>query len=250
MLLNVENTVKELVLWLREQLKCSGGEKFVIGISGGKDSSVVASLCVKAVGKENVYGVLMPQGDQHDIQYSYDLVNHLGIEHTVINIGEVVSKEIETIEKAMGLELSTQSKVNIPARIRMTTLYAVAQTLGKGRVTCNGNASEAYMGYFTKYGDGGGDLAPIINLTVSEVKEIGKFLGLPEHLVDKVPEDGLSGSTDEESFGFKYFVLDNYIRNGVCEDLEVKEKIDRMNKYNQHKLKLMPQYEPNKKVNI
>lgn len=215
----------------------------VIGISGGKDSSVVAALCVEALGKERVIGVLMPSGKQEDIDCSYKLVNHLGIKHYEIN----VKSTIDALKKSIGeeLELSVQSTTNIPPRIRMTTLYAVAQCVN-GRVANTCNLSEDYVGYATRYGDGAGDFGPISKLTVREVKEIGRLLGLPDELVDKTPIDGLCGKTDEDNLGFTYAVLDRYIRTGEIYDKETKERIDRLNRINSFKVKYMPVFEPNK----
>lgn len=235
--LNVKN---ECVEWIREFFKNNGPDcNAVIGISGGKDSSVAAALCVEALGDERVIGVLMPQGEQHDIDMAYLLVNTLGIRHIVVNIGDTV----KALKDSIPIELSNQSVVNLPPRIRMATLYAVSQS-NNGRVVNTCNLSEDWVGYSTRYGDAAGDFSPMANLTVTEVKEIGRVLGLPDVLVDKTPIDGLCGKTDEENLGFTYAELDIYIRTGVINDKEKKAMIDKKHKANLFKLQLMPTFKP------
>ena len=237
---NAEKIKNDCVEWIRDFFKNNGPDcNAVIGISGGKDSSVAAALCVEALGKDRVIGVLMPCGDQHDIDMAYKLVNHLEIKHHVVNIKDAVDGLIGSIP----IELSTQSRVNLPPRIRMTTLYAVSQCYN-GRVVNTCNLSEDWVGYSTRYGDAAGDFSPMCNLTVQEVKEIGRVLGLPEDLVDKVPIDGLCGKTDEENLGFTYAELDRYIRTGEIEDEAKKARIDHLHKINQFKLQLMPGFMP------
>ena len=232
----------DCVEWIREFFEQNGkGCNAVLGISGGKDSSVAAALCVEALGKDRVIGVLMPKGTQHDIDMAYLLVNHLGIKHYEINIKDAAEALVAAFPKE--LELSEQSKVNMPPRIRMTTLYAVSQSVN-GRVVNTCNLSEDWVGYSTRYGDAAGDFSPMANLTVTEVKEIGRVLGLPDVLVDKVPIDGLCGKTDEENLGFTYAELDVYIREGIIEDKAKKEIIDRKHKANLFKLQLMPVFKP------
>ncbi|WP_303806507.1 NAD(+) synthase, partial [Ruminococcus flavefaciens] len=197
------------------------------------------------LGKDRVIGVLMPQGEQADIAYSRLLVDTLGIKSYTINIGETVSTFMNELKKHM--EPSNQAVVNTPARIRMTTLYAVAAS-HNGRVVNTCNLSEDWVGYSTKFGDAAGDFSPLSDLTVTEVLQVGEYLGLPNELVHKTPIDGLCGKTDEENLGFTYAMLDKYIRG--LDDLssvpEIKEKIDRMHRANLHKLQLMPKYEQNK----
>jgi len=238
---NAAKVKNEIIEWIRDYFEDNGKDcNAVVGISGGKDSSVTAALCVQALGKDRVYGVLMPQGEQHDINYSQELVSFLGIKHFVINIKNSVDALLASIKDA-NLSLNRQAVINIPARIRMTTLYAVSAAVN-GRVANTCNLSEDWVGYATKYGDGAGDFSLLSKLTVTEVKALGKELGLPLKFIEKVPEDGLSGLSDEENLGFSYAVLDRYIREGVCEDTAVKEKIDRLQKTNQHKLALMPYF--------
>ena len=232
----------QCVEWIKNFFEENGKDcNAVIGISGGKDSSVAAALCVEALGKDRVIGVLMPQGVQHDIDAAYMLVNHLGIKHYEVNIKAAMEGILGAFPE--DLPLSDQSKVNLPPRIRMSTLYAVSQSLN-GRVVNTCNLSEDWVGYSTRYGDAAGDFSPMCNLTVTEVKEIGHLLGLPRELVEKTPIDGLCGKTDEENLGFTYAELDVYIRTGKIDDPEKKELIDRKHKANLFKLQLMPMFKP------
>ncbi len=235
---NAEKVKNECVEWIRKFFEENGkGCNAVVGISGGKDSSIVAALCVEALGKERVIGVLMPCGEQHDIDMAKLLVDTLGIKHYVVNIKEAVDGIINNIP----FELQKQSLINLPPRIRMSTLYAVSQS-NNGRVANTCNLSEDWVGYSTRYGDAAGDFSPCSNLTVQEMKQIGRLLGLPDVLVDKVPIDGLCGKTDEDNLGFTYAELDKYIREGIIDNEDKKAKIDRMHKMNQFKLKLMPAF--------
>lgn len=237
------NKVKQqCVEWIRDFFEHNGkGCNAVIGISGGKDSSVAAALCVEALGKDRVIGVLMPKGEQHDIDMAYMLVNHLGIKHYVVNIEDAVNGLCAALPAE--LNVTDQTRINIPPRVRMTTLYAVSQSMN-GRVVNTCNLSEDWVGYATRYGDAAGDFSPLSNLTVTEVKEIGRVLGLPDELVDKVPIDGLCGKTDEENLGFTYAELDVYIRTGYIEDQEKKKIIDRKHEMNLFKLQMMPMFKP------
>ncbi len=232
----------QCVEWIRDFFEKNGnGCNAVVGISGGKDSSVAAALCVEALGKDRVIGVLMPQGEQHDIDKAFMLVNHLGIKHYVVNVKNAVDGILNSLPE--DLQVTAQTVQNIPPRIRMSTLYAVSQSCN-GRVCNTCNLSEDWVGYSTRYGDSVGDFSPMSNLTVTEVKEIGYLLGLPRELVDKTPIDGLCGKTDEENLGFTYAVLDEYIRTGKINDAETKELIDRRHRANLFKLQLMPIFDP------
>ena len=227
--------------WIRDFFAKNGPDcNAVVGISGGKDSSVVAALCVEALGKDRVIGVLMPCGVQADIEMARKLVNHLGIKNYEVNVEAAVNGLLNALP---DIEISTQTRTNLPPRIRMAALYAVGQSVN-GRVANTCNLSEDWVGYSTRYGDAAGDFSPLSHLTVTEVKAIGREMGLPEDLVEKVPIDGLCGKTDEENLGFTYAALDLYIREGICEDAELKEKIDRMHERNLFKLELMPCFEP------
>ncbi len=237
---NAEKVKNDCVQWIRDFFEENGkGCNAVVGISGGKDSSIVAALCVEALGKDRVIGVLMPCGEQHDIDMAQLLVDTLDIKHFVVNIKDAV----EGITKAIPFEMSNQSVVNLPPRIRMATLYAVSQS-HNGRVANTCNLSEDWVGYSTRYGDAAGDFSPCSNLTVAEMKQIGRLLGLPDVLVDKVPIDGLCGKTDEENLGFTYAELDLYIREGIEPTPEKKERIDHLHRINQFKLQLMPSFKP------
>ena len=233
----------KVVNWIRNWFNENGNDCCaVVGISGGKDSSIVAALCVEALGKDRVFGVLMPNGEQVDIDASYELVEHLGIEYCTINIHSAIRALKHEIKPQLGDHWSVQTSVNLPARIRMATLYAVSQTVG-GRVANTCNLSEDWVGYATRYGDGAGDFSPLSKLTVTEVKAIGRELNLPAELVDKAPTDGLCGHTDEDNLGFTYDVLDRYIRTGEIDDERTKERIDSMHEKNLFKLQLMTSFE-------
>ena len=237
---NAEKVKNDCVQWIRDFFEENGkGCNAVVGISGGKDSSIVAALCVEALGRDRVIGVLMPNGEQADIDMAQLLVDTLGIKHYIVNIKDAV----EGLTKSIPFELSDQSRTNLPPRVRKATLYAVSQS-HNGRVANTCNLSEDWVGYSTRYGDAAGDFSPCSHLTVQEMKAIGRLLGLPDALVDKVPIDGLCGKTDEDNLGFTYAELDRYIREGVIENEEHKEKIDRMHRMNLFKLQLMPSFEP------
>lgn len=227
---------KDCIEWIRKFFEENGpGCNAVVGISGGKDSSIVAALCVEALGKERVIGVLMPNGVQADIDMAQLLVNHLGIKHYVINVKDAV----DGVKNSLPFEASAQTLTNIPPRIRMTTLYAVAQS-HNGRVANTCNLSEDWVGYSTRYGDQAGDFSPCSFLTVDEMKQIGRLCGLPDVLIDKVPIDGLGGKTDEDNLGFTYAVLDRYIRTGEIDDENIKKNIDDRHRRNLFKLSYMP----------
>lgn len=230
-----------IVQWIRDFFEQNGpGCNAVIGISGGKDSSVVAALCVEALGKDRVIGVLMPNHSQDDIEDAYNLCERLQIKHTVVNVGSAVDAVYTAVLSSLDA-MSEQAKINLPPRIRMSTLYAVSQTVN-GRVANTCNLSEDWIGYSTRYGDSVGDFSPLSKLTTDEVCLVGLACGLPEELVFKTPADGLCGKTDEDNFGFTYAVLNKYIRTGVCEDEETKARIDRLHERNKFKLELMPAF--------
>ena len=233
----------EVVQWIRDWFDKNGKDcNAVVGISGGKDSSVVAALCVEALGKDRVIGILMPNHIQDDIEYSHLLCEHLGIKNYTVDVGVAIDELLNNIHfRAIDIEISDQTKTNLPARIRMTTLYAISQSMN-GRVANTCNLSEDWVGYATRYGDAAGDFSPLSQLTVTEVKAIGRELGLPSELVDKTPTDGLCGKTDEDNLGFTYAELDAYIRDGVEPSKEVKAKIDSMHEKNLFKLQPMPSF--------
>ena len=241
---NAKKTKDACVGWIKDFFEKNGPTcNAIVGISGGKDSSVVAALCCEALGKHRVIGVLMPCGEQPDLDESLELVNHLGIEYHTVNIHNALVSLKHEIKPALNDMWSKQTSTNLPARLRMCTLYAVSQTLN-GRVANTCNLSEDWVGYATRYGDGAGDFSPLSQLTVDEIKAIGYELGLPQDLIEKVPIDGLCGQTDEDNLGFTYTTLDKYIREGICEDSETKAKIDAMHAKNLFKLQLMPCFKP------
>ncbi|MCL1903411.1 MAG: NAD(+) synthase [Oscillospiraceae bacterium] len=218
--------------------------KAVIGISGGKDSSVSAALCAEALGKEHVFGVLMPQGEQFDIDVSRALCKHLGIDYVEINIGDTVERLYDAFADSstkISLPLNDAVKFNTPSRIRMSVLYAIAASVN-GRVANNSNLSELYVGWGTKFGDTAGDFSLISDLTVTEVKAVGRELYLPDKFIDKTPIDGLCGKTDEEGLGFSYDTLDRYIRTGECDDKSTLERIIKLHDISGHKRQPVPSF--------
>lgn len=230
-----------IVQWIRDWFSVNGdGCNAVVGISGGVDSSVVSALCVEALGKDRVIGVLMPNGTQHDINDAIHLVEHLDIKNYKINIERAYMNIIREVFKQIST-VSLQTSINLPPRLRMSTLYAVSQSLN-GRVANTCNKSESWVGYDTRYGDSAGDFSPLANLTKTEVKLIGAELGLPAELVNKTPIDGLCGKTDEDNFGFTYEILDRYIRTGEIDNENIKIKIDDMHRKNLFKLQPMPTF--------
>ena len=237
---DVKKATNDCVQWIKDFFEKNGKDCMaVVGISGGKDSSVVAALCVEALGKDRVIGILMPQGEQSDIEYSKMLVDFLDITRITCNIEGAVNEVLESFEGVVSP--TPQTTTNLPARIRMATLYAISQSVN-GRVANTCNLSENWVGYCSKFGDAAGDFSPLENLTVTEVKAIGRELGLPSELVDKTPTDGLCGKTDEDNLGFTYAELDAYIRDGIEPNEEVKAKIDSMHEKNLFKLQPMPSF--------
>lgn len=247
---DADSVKNDIVEWIRGWFDENGKNcNAIIGISGGKDSSVVAALCVEALGKDRVIGVLMPQGEQRDISDAQALVDHLGIWSVTVNIKNAVDSVVGSILNGWGEAtgvasppesiISRQTIVNLPPRIRMTTLYAIAQTWN-GRVANTCNLSEDWVGYSTRYGDSVGDFGPISMLTTDEVVAVGISCGIPDGLVQKVPSDGLCGVTDEESLGFTYRVLNEYIRTGKCKDDDIRKIIDQKHMSNLFKLTPMP----------
>lgn len=235
---DAKKVLNELTVWIRDWFEENGRDcNAIVGISGGKDSSVAAALCVRALGVDRVIGVLMPNGEQSDIAMSRLLVEHLGIRHFVVNIHDGYQGLLGEVRRQLG-DVSRDTEINLAPRLRMSTLYAVAQS-NNGRVVNTCNLSEDWVGYSTRYGDSAGDFSPLSMLCVREVKALGRELGLPECLVEKVPIDGLCGQTDEEKLGFTYAALDAYIRDGVEPDAATKARIDRLYKLNRFKVRFM-----------
>ena len=234
---NVEKTTQECISWIKDWFDKNGKDcKAIIGISGGKDSSVAAALCVRALGNDRVVGVLMPDGLQKDIGYSFSICKELNIQFIKCNIEQIIAETYDSIKAGMfnrvgnvvkPFKISEQTKINLPARIRMVMLYAVSQSM-YGRVCNTCNLSEEMIGYSTRWGDNVGDFAPLRNLTSDEVIAIGEYLGLHEKFTRKPPSDGLCGKTDEENFGFTYQELNRYLQENICENEEIRNKMDQM----------------------
>ena len=247
----------EIILWIKNWFKDTNAQgPAVIGISGGKDSTIVAKLCLEALGEDNVIGVSIPDTGQSSTEAN-KVAQAIGLKHMLVIPIQTITKELggvsacammeEMVRKGIDVNSANYKRAtqNMPPRVRMTILYYVSQMFN-GRVANTCNLSEDYLGYATIYGDAAGDFGPLENLTVTEIRGVGEALGIPHEWVWKVPDDGLPHSApDEEKFGFSYEVLDKYIRTGVCEDPEVKEKIDRMHKASQFKRDLLhiPSYE-------
>ena len=233
----MQTQINHILTWIKNYFIDEGNEntKAVIGISGGKDSTVAAALLCRALGPERVVAVMMPQGLQKDIDDAYDVCDYLRIPEE--NRYEIdISSAVNALYKATYLdELPPVVTTNTPARIRMTTLYLVAGLVG-GRVCNTGNLSELYVGYTTKYGDLAGDFALFSNYTVREVLAMGDLLGLPEHLVHKAPADGLTGNTDEDNLGFTYEQLDAHLLDHVTPNYETFRKIKERHKNSVHKM--------------
>ena len=241
--IDIKRVKDECVKWIRDWFEVNGkGCNAVLGLSGGKDSTIVAKLCVEAIGKDRVIGVAMPDTLQ-GLNEADKIAEYLGIKFINAPIGRITN-EYKNI--FIGTKVSTQTLQNIPPRARMTMLYAIAQTYN-GRVIGTCNLSENYIGYFTAWGDGVSDCEPLANLTVTEVRALGHELGLPTEWVDKTPDDGLPHSSpDEVKFGFTYAVLDKYIREGECDDEDIKDKILERHNKNLFKMKrlALPSYLP------
>ncbi len=243
MIENIEQVKNDLTHWVREQMEKIGATKAVVGISGGKDSSTVAALMVHAIGKDNVFGVLMPDGEQKDIDYAIELCKALDIKHEIVSIDKITSRFKESL--SFLPDISKQTILNMPPRIRMTMLYAISQSIPGSLVINTSNLSEDWIGYATIYGDTTGAFSPLATFTTDEVIQLGLSLGLDEKFVVKPPADGLTGKTDEEVIGFSYEVLNRYIREGVIEDSAVKDKIDRMHRISRFKFLPITMYHSN-----
>jgi len=230
-----------LIQWVRTQMELCGGKTAVIGISGGKDSSVTAALCAAACGREHVLGVMLPDGIQPDIDYSRGLVEFLGIPNHTFNIHPATTGVLDEMER-LGIQPSRQTTVNLPPRIRMSVLYAVAQSVESGLVINTSNLSEDWVGYCTVYGDTTGAFSPLGMYTTEEVIALGRELGLPEKYLLKPPSDGLTGLTDEDNLGFTYRMVNQYIRTGTCGDESIRAAIDRKHRASRFKFMTIPVY--------
>lgn len=239
---NAKKVKKQIVDWIKDFFEENGKDcNAVVGISGGKDSTIVAALCVEALGKDRVIGVMIPNGIQSDINTARSVCKFLGIKSYTINIDTAYKSILQQISTQVD-RCTSQTEINLPPRLRMSVLYAVSQSVN-GRVANTCNLSEDWVGYSTRYGDSVGDFSPLSDLTVTEIKQIGYELRLPTQLIEKIPADGLCGKTDEENLGFTYEELDKYIRDGVIENVEHQKRIEELHNKNQFKLNLMPKFE-------
>lgn len=240
----MESVINNITNWIKDYFVNNGPDcKAIVGISGGKDSTVTAALLVKALGKDRVIGVKMPQGNQHDINVANEVIGYLGIRSYEINIGDVCESLYHAIDEGYDFDSTVKNNPqvtsNSPARVRMTVLYAIA-ALEHGRVANTCNKSEDFIGYSTKFGDAAGDFSVLSEYTVSEVRQIGETLGIPDEFIFKTPEDGLSGKTDEDNLGFTYDELDNFLLQGHYPSYDVYKNIEERHKRNLHKVKPMP----------
>lgn len=242
---DAKKTKDEIVTWIRNYFRKNGSDcNAVIGMSGGKDSTIVAALCCEALGKDRVFGVIMPNTAMKDSDIAVEICEYLDIDYMDINIGEAYDSLTEELA-ANDIKLSSNAATNLPARLRMSTLFMVAQSMN-GRVANTCNFSEDYIGWATLFGDGAGQFSPLGKLTVTEVKQIGYELGLPKKFIEKTPADGLTDKSDEDNFGFTYQFLDRYIRTGdFGNDTATAARIDKMHDANTFKLLPMPMYNPN-----
>ena len=242
---DAKKTKDEIVTWIRNYFRKNGSDcNAVIGMSGGKDSTIVAALCCEALGKDRVFGVIMPNTAMKDSDIAVEICEYLDIDYMDINIGEAYDSLTEELA-ANDIKLSSNAATNLPARLRMSTLFMVAQSVN-GRVANTCNYSEDYIGWATLFGDGAGQFSPLGKLTVTEVKWIGYELGLPKKFIEKTPADGLTDKSDEDNFGFTYQFLDRYIRTGdFGNDTAIAARIDKMHDANTFKLLPMPMYKPN-----
>lgn len=239
---NAKEITQELINWIRDWFEQNGKNcNAVLGISGGKDSTIAAALCVKALGADRVIGLILPEGRQPDIEDSFKICNILNIQHFCIDISAGVEATYNALRNC-NIPITYQTKLNVPPRERTKMIRAVCQSMN-GRMVNTCNLSENYLGYFTIGGDGDGDFSPLGNLTATEVVAIGRELGLPAYLVNKTPADGLCDKTDEDRFGFTYEVLDKYIRTGICKNKMTKAAIDKRHQDNVFKLKDMDTFE-------
>lgn len=252
---------KNVIQWIKDYFKDNPEGKAIIGISGGKDSTICAALLVEALGKDRVVGVMMPNGVQNDIDDSYKVCDYFGFYSLEVNIEDAYEGLRENISAALAANYAEQPytsvygnhmiQTNLPSRLRMSTLYAVAALYPNSRVVNTSNWSERYIGYCTKGGDTVADFSPLGKLTVREVLAIGDDLGLPYDLVHKTPSDGMSGKSDEEKIGFTYEELDNYLLiENKTPSREVLNKIIKMHEANKHKVLPMPMFDPSKEETI
>ncbi len=239
----VEKTTNKIIEFIRDYYKKNNLKGAVIGISGGKDSAVVAGLFSKALGSENVIGIWMPcHSKNEDYQNALLVSKTFGFElkeFDLTNIYESYVTQIKDSNDVSDNEL-VDANINIKPRLRMSTLYYYAAMLSKNGtyiVPGTSNKCELYVGYFTKGGDNVSDISVLGDLTVDEVIEIGEYIGVPDKVIHKVPDDGLSGKTDEEKLGVKYSDIAKVINNEKV-DSDTYEKIKRLHERNKHKFNI------------
>lgn len=238
-------TTKQVISWIQDYYSANPQGMAVIGISGGKDSTVAAGLLTQALGVDRVVFVLMPNGQQSDISDSYQVLDFLKVpekNRRCINIGPMYQAALTALGYKEGDSISSVVTTNLPSRLRMSILYAIAAEYPGARVVNTCNRSEDYVGYSTKFGDAAGDFSPLGELTVREVLEIGDDIGMPANLVHKAPSDGMSGSTDEDKLGFTYRELDDFLLGTGTPCEETVAKIEHLHRINLHKLLPMPKF--------
>ena len=241
----MENEINFIIEWIRNYVKNSGAKGVVIGNSGGKDSATVIALCVRALGKDNVLTVAMPCSSiQKDLEDAKLVASTFGVKMLTVNLSSVYKDLSLAIENEINDTIVPFASINIRPRLRMTTLYTIAQQYGY-LVAGTGNACEGFVGYTTKWGDSACDFNPIAEFNVSEVLEIGKVLGVPSEIINKAPNDGLGMGTDEEKLGVTYKEIEEYIATGKTEKKSSSEKIEKLHKQSEHKRNPIPVYHRN-----
>ena len=244
---NPEKTLPVLIDWIKQRMELSGGTSAVLGLSGGKDSSVTAALMAQAIGADNVYGILMPNRRQSDIEYAREIARLLKIQSAEIDIGPMVDAFYDQMADSPLFDnkaITPQTRLNLPPRVRLALMYAIAQSIDGARVINTSNMSEDWVGYATVYGDTAGAFSPLGMLTTEEVIAIGRLLEIPEKFLIKPPADGLTGQTDEMVLGFSYEVVNQYIREGILPEPVTREKIDRAHKFSRFKFEPIPMFDP------
>ncbi len=244
------NEAENAIKWIREYVEKTGANGVVVGNSGGKDSAVVIAMATKALGKERVLTVAMPCNSiQADLEDARLVSEKFDVKFLNIDLSESYNKFEDSINNEISkinIELNKEAKVNIKPRLRMTTLYGIAQSLGY-LVIGTGNLCERMVGYTTKWGDSASDFNPIANFTVDEVLAIGEYLGVPDKIIHKAPNDGLGGQTDEEKMGVTYKQIAEYIETGKT-DLVAMANIEKRNRSSKHKRTMVPVYEFERKT--
>lgn len=242
----LEQEAENAIRWIKQYVEKTGAKGIVVGNSGGKDSATVIGMATKAIGKERVVAISMPcYSNRDDFEDAKLVADTFGVKFLTVDLSncyEEMEREIKSeLSKIEIKELSKEATINIKPRLRMTTLYGIAQTLGY-LVIGTGNLCEAMVGYTTKWGDSASDFNPIGNFTVEEVLEIGKYIGVPEKILKKAPNDGLGGQTDEEKMGITYHQIAEMIETGDTEDKLAKQKILKKCQYSKHKREPIPVY--------